>query len=144
MSFPAITAVSTYSRHIRPITACNKDDKHMHCFRIFLNQSLGQLFNKHSCYFNLKNLSSIELANWFFLKINWLVSICEDIFHEPLMFNSYSYCQSSLLLWEHPPGSLSSSVKKLGGGGGGTIFSNNNHAKFKTLFLCIRLKKIMH
>ena len=122
MSFPAITAVSTYSRHIRPITACNKDDKHMDCFRIFLNQSLGQLFNKHSCYFNLKKLVIDRTSQLIFFKINWLVSICDDIFHESLMFNSYSYCQSSLLLWQHPPGSLSSFVKKFGGGGGGGGF----------------------
>ena len=68
------------------------------------HRSLVKLFNKHSWYYlHLKILSATpayrNLSIDLFYKINWLVSIiCDHIFRESLMRNSYSCCQSSQLL----------------------------------------------
>ena len=83
----------------------------------FKNRTLAKLFDKHSWWYPLlKVLSSIQKpTNWFVLKINWLVSECDDVFCKSLMGNSYSCCQFSQLLWQHTSGTLSSSLNNLGG-----------------------------
>ena len=91
----------TYCRHAIMMTNLSA------VLEFFKNRALAKLFNKYSwCYFHLKILSSIpanrNLSIDLFYKINWLVSICDDIFRESLLRNSYSCRQSSQLLWQHP------------------------------------------